>query len=395
MFFIMNKVYVSSDNIITSLGFSTEENISKISNYEIGIKLVEDKKLSPVNIFASLVDSTILDNNFNKIDSSEKFTRFEKLAILSIHDALKNTPIDFKSRNTLFILSTTKGNIDVLEENSLNKFGKDRLKLSNSANLISNYFGNINKPLVISNACISGVLAIITGSRLIRSGLYENIVITGVDIVSEFVVSGFLSFQSLSNVACKPFDINRNGLSLGEGCGTIILTSNKNNSNQQHEIIVGGGSSSNDANHISGPSRTGEGLLISMNKTIEDVESSEINQIDFISLHGTATSFNDEMESIAINRAGLKDVPVNSFKGYWGHTLGAAGIIESIASIYSIKNNIIFGTAGFDELGVTSEINVSSKHKKIEISNCLKTASGFGGCNAGIIFYKNERKFNN
>jgi 3-oxoacyl-[acyl-carrier-protein] synthase-1 len=94
------------------------------------------------------------------------------------------------------------------------------------------------------------------------------------------------------------------------------------------------------------------------------------------------------MEAIAINRAGLENIPVNSFKGYFGHTLGAAGIIESVLSIYSLKNNILFGTAGFNEIGVSGKINIINKTFEKKLSSCLKIASGFGGCNASIIFHK-------
>ena len=179
---------------------------------------------------------------------------------------------------------------------------------------------------MVSNACTSGVLAIITGARLIRAGLFDNVVINGTDILSEFVLSGFNSFKSLSTGPCRPFDKTRDGLSLGEGSGTIILTANPYLSNNSVHIVAGEGFSTNDANHISGPSRTGEGLFLAINRLMKKTNVS----IDYISAHGTATPFNDEMESIAITRAGLQSVPVNGFKGYWGHTLGAAGIIESI-----------------------------------------------------------------
>jgi len=249
--------------------------------------------------------------------------------------------------------------------------------------LLQRQFNFRNEPLVISDACISGVQAIITGARLISAGLYDNCVINGTDIISEFVLSGFNSFKSLSTGPCRPFDKTRDGLSLGEGSGTIILTSDPDVSGND-KILVSEGFSTNDANHISGPSRTGEGLFIAISRVLQ--KSSP--KIDFISAHGTATPYNDEMESVAINRAGLQDVPVNSFKGYWGHTLGAAGVIESIMSIYSMRNNILFNTLGFSVPGVTNPLNLVSVPVKKEINNCLKIASGFGGCNAAVLFYR-------
>jgi 3-oxoacyl-[acyl-carrier-protein] synthase I len=384
----MENVYVASDNIITPLGFTSEENLTNIKNDRSGISLVNDPEILLNPFFASVIEPEKLNLNFQKLANPDNNnTHFEKLTFLSITDALSRTEIDYKSHKTLFILSTTKGNIDVLEERNKNKFEEKRSYLWHTAKLIQEFFHNPNTPVVVSNACTSGLLAIITGCRMIRENRYKNIVITGADIISGFVASGFQSFQALSNIACKPFDKSRNGLNLGEGCGTIILTSNKDHA--AHPIVcMGVGFTSNDANHISGPSKTGDGIYLAIRKTLEHPLSPPTCKVDFISAHGTATIYNDEMEAVALSRCGLKDVPVNSFKGYWGHTLGAAGIIESIASIYCLKNNLLVKTAGFEELGVTEKINIIDKTEEKEIKTCLKIASGFGGCNASLIFYK-------
>jgi 3-oxoacyl-[acyl-carrier-protein] synthase-1 len=110
--------------------------------------------------------------------------------------------------------------------------------------------------------------------------------------------------------------------------------------------------------------------------------------IDYISAHGTGTDSYDETEAKALARAGLERVPVNSFKGYLGHTLGAAGIIESALAIASMRNNELFGSAGFENLGTSDRINVLTDHTIKKVNHCLKTASGFGGCNVAVIFKK-------
>ena len=148
-----------------------------------------------------------------------------------------------------------------------------------------------------------------------------------------------------------------------------------------------GGAVSNDANHISAPSRTGEELSYAINKTLEEAHL-PATAIDFISAHGTATVYNDEMEAKAITLANLQNAPVNSLKGYYGHTLGAAGLIESIVSIHSLKENVIIPTLGFEEMGVSSPINICTGLLRGDFKNCLKTASGFGGCNAAVVFGK-------
>jgi 3-oxoacyl-[acyl-carrier-protein] synthase-1 len=238
--------------------------------------------------------------------------------------------------------------------------------------------------MVVSNACISGVMAVIIGARLIRSEQYEKVIITGADLVTRFVLSGFNSFLSLCQGPCRPFDKDRQGLSLGEAAGTIVLTNKRDVTVNCKNIIAGQGFSTNDANHISGPSRTGEGLFIAIKKTLEH----QPGPLDYISAHGTATPYNDEMESIALTRAGLNNVPVNSLKGYWGHTLGAAGVIESVSCINALRNNIIFNTLGFSSPGVTQPISVVNKNLEIPVQTCLKMASGFGGSNASVLFYK-------
>jgi 3-oxoacyl-[acyl-carrier-protein] synthase-1 len=380
----VTDVFISSDNIITSLGFSTGENAVNMLADKTGIQLTENERIAPTPFYASLINSAQLFDRFSTFDDPDKFTRFEQLAICSLKDALSGSEIDLTDSKTLFILSTTKGNIDLLEKENELKFSRERIYLWNTAHLLQTYFKFRHEPVVISNACISGVQAIITGARLIRANLFKNVVINGTDIITEFVLSGFNSFQSLSTGPCRPFDKTRNGLSLGEGSGTIILTSKPVMSAGTNYILVGEGFSTNDANHISGPSRTGEGLFIAINR----LSKKSPLDVDYISAHGTATLYNDEMESIAITRAGLQSVPVNSFKGYWGHTLGAAGIIESIMGIWSINNSVILNTKGYNISGVTNPIFIINKPVQKEINTCLKIASGFGGCNAALIFYK-------
>jgi 3-oxoacyl-[acyl-carrier-protein] synthase-1 len=380
----VSEVFIVSDNILTSLGFNTIENANAMLAGNTGIKLTEDGHFASLPFYASLVETQKLNSQFSLIGDPGQFSRFEQMSICSIYDALSGTDIDCTDTTTLFILSTTKGNIDLLESANKNKFGHDRIYLWSTARLIQRFFNFRNDPIIISNACISGVQAIITGTHLIRAGMYDTVVINGTDIISEFVLSGFNSFKSLSTGPCRPFDKTRDGLSLGEGSGTIILTSKASLAKSNEKILVGEGFSTNDANHISGPSRTGEGLFLAIDKLLKKTSA----EFDFISAHGTATLYNDEMEAMALTRAGLQSVPVNSFKGYLGHTLGAAGIIESVLSAYSLWNNVLINTLGYHEMGLTNPLAVIDKVIKKDLKNCMKIASGFGGCNAAISLCK-------
>jgi 3-oxoacyl-[acyl-carrier-protein] synthase I len=197
-------------------------------------------------------------------------------------------------------------------------------------------------------------------------------------------LSGFQSFQAVSDELCKPFDENRKGINLGEGAAAVILTADEKLSKG---IKIAGGAISNDANHISGPSRTGEELCEAINRAMADAGLSA-EDIDMVSAHGTATVFNDEMESKAFTLARVNNAPVNSLKGFYGHTLGAAGIIESVISIHSLKNDLLIPTLGFTKHGVSNPLNICSTLTKTPLHHCLKTASGFGGCNAAVILTK-------
>jgi len=388
----MKEVFLTGDNIISSLGFSTAENFSALKNGVIGIRHSSDGSLSPAQVPLSLVDPVKLEEAFagmlcelGKEVSTGYFTRLEKMLILSVYLATRDLPIDLKSPGLLFILSTTKGNIHLLEEKYRLIHDHKRLFLWELAKVVRTFFGFVQTPLIVSNACISGVVAIMMGARYIRSGACTHAVIAGGDILSEFVISGFQSFQSLSPEPCKPYDIARNGLSLGEAAGTVFLTGLRPETTPVIHVLEG--SVTNDANHISGPSRTGEELGMAMQIAM-DASGLRPGDIDLISAHGTATPFNDEMESKAITVAGLNHVPVNSLKGYWGHTLGAAGVIESAASVRSLAENTLIASAGFTTPGVPEPITVIKESVPFPLHTCLKTASGFGGCNAALIFRK-------
>ncbi len=374
----MTEIFISSDNITSPIGLTTAENFQQLKQNVSGIKLHDDKNMSDQPFQAALFQADINNN------SLKKYTRFENLLISSITDALVKSKINAADNKTILIISSTKGNISLLETEPASATLNERVSLNTSAKLVAGHFGFLHEPVIVSNACISGMLALLTGMRLMQSGQYEHAVVAGADVISKFVLSGFQSFQAVSMLPCKPFDAARDGINLGEGAGTIILTCNKE---QSSGIKVSGGAVSNDANHISGPSRTGEELNLAITGAM-NAAGLTANDIDFISAHGTATIFNDEMEAKAINLAGLQLVPVNSLKGYYGHTLGAAGLIESIISIQSLKENLVIPTRGYENPGVTQAVTICTSLLQSSLQHCLKTASGFGGCNAAIVFSK-------
>ncbi|MHB1922661.1 MAG: beta-ketoacyl-[acyl-carrier-protein] synthase family protein, partial [Chitinophagaceae bacterium] len=181
-----------------------------------------------------------------------------------------------------------------------------------------------------------------------------------------------------------PFDMNRSGITLGEGAATIILTTNQK---YAKGVRIMSAAASNDANHISAPSRTGLELGQAISATLMEAKISPA-EIDFISAHGTGTIYNDEMEAKALTLSQLQKVPINSLKGYFGHTLGAAGLIESVMALQSLRENLILPTLGFQHSGVTMPININNSMMQIPLKFILKIGAGFGGCNAAIAFNK-------
>lgn len=380
----MKDAWVVADNIVSPLGFSTRANLDAILKAHSGISLHHDPDIFPEPFYASVINSTLLDETFSTLSDPAKFTRLEKLAIFSISDVLAQLPKNILQKRIRLIISTTKGNIDALEKtDALHSIQKKAFLWDFSAT-IGRYFDFTEPPIVISNACISGLLAMLIGQRWIGDGRYDHVIVCGADIFSRFVFSGFHAFRALSSGPCKPFDKNRNGLTLGEGAGTVVLSAEKSMSSRVPVIMRGGGSS-NDSNHISGPSCCGDGLLLCIKTALSSAKRASV---DHVSAHGTATLYNDEMEAKALASAGLTSVPVNSLKGYFGHTLGAAGTIESIVSIHSMKRNVLPGTYGFSELGVSVPLELLSMKRETPVNSCLKTASGFGGCNAAALFEK-------
>jgi 3-oxoacyl-[acyl-carrier-protein] synthase-1 len=376
----MAGVYVVSDNILSPVGLTTAGNFEQLKKGVSGISRHHQIAFADDPFYAALFNA---DAEFIE-DSDYLYTKFEQLLIASITDALKNCSVDPVDKKTALIISSTKGNIGLLETEVSTASLQNRISLPASAKLVADYFGFVNQPLVISNACISGIMGMITGTRLIQSGQYENVVVAGADVITKFILSGFQAFQAISPLPCKPFDVNRDGITLGEGAATVILSAIPNT---PEAIKVMGGAVSNDANHISAPSRTGAELGYAITKTLGQAGLS-VNDIGFISAHGTATLYNDEMEAKAIALAGLQTVPVNSLKGYYGHTLGAAGLVESIISMQSLREGVVIPTLGFEKIGVSDPINICTDLLHGNFTNCLKTASGFGGCNAAVVFGK-------
>ncbi len=310
-------VYCIGYHIISPLGEGTQANVAAVRAGKSGLK-IHTSRFDQVSPFCASL-----------FEEPQDFT---ELCIRSAEQAIQTADISAGQADTVFILSTTKG---------------DHLDLSSPAKRIARHFGNPNPAIVVSNACTSGVCAQITAMRLLDAGIYRHAVVVGCDIQSKFIVSGFQSFKALSPEPCLPFSPDRKGLNLGEAAATMVYCSSA-----RQGWCLECGSIHNDATHISAPSRTGEGAYRCLSDVTQGIEPKAIG---LLGVHGTATIYNDDMEKAAIARAGLSEVPLSALKPYFGHTMGAAGILETIIGMEMIKHGIF-----------------------------IKMLSGFGGVNAAI-----------
>lgn len=371
------------DSMITPLGYSVEENFAAVMEGRSELRRYESLWNLPFPCFVSLIPDEKLEAELARELSADVIaslhTKFEKIALLSAVKAVKQSGIDPTSERVVFILSSTKGNVELLADEHSDL---ERVTPAHTAQLVARYFQNLNMPITVSNACISGLCAQIEAFRCLKSGQYDTAVVIGADVLSPFIVAGFQSLKALSDEQCRPFSANRRGLNLGEAAAAVVYQVAEDNVEGWHMLA---GAVRNDANHISGPSRTGEGSYRALMSVLGESQL-KANDLACLNVHGTSTMYNDEMESIAITRAGLADVPVNAMKGYYGHTLGAAGVLETLLSMRAVEEGVVPATRGFDELGVSMPVKISSQHIETEKNAFVKLLSGFGGCNAAAAF---------
>lgn len=316
------------------------------------------------------------------VEAAGDATRFETLVAEQLEAVLSQSGVRLAEADTQLILSTTKGNVELLGRTE-GAVPPPRACLYDTAERIGRRFGCANRPVVISNACISGVTAFVAARDMMRNDRRRHVIIVGCDVLSEFITAGFASFKSVSPNPCRPYDAARDGLTLGEACGAVLLTVDAKLA-EQPAVRLTGGAATNDANHISGPSRTGDGLCYAIEAALQEAALFSA-QIGFVNTHGTATRYNDEMESKAIALAGLDRTPMNGVKGYIGHTLGASGVVETILCAEELRRGRIFGTHGYERPGTSAALSVSAAEQRVKTARCVKTASGFGGCNAAIV----------
>ncbi|WP_339864429.1 beta-ketoacyl synthase N-terminal-like domain-containing protein [uncultured Algoriphagus sp.] len=363
------NVFLGGENVISPLGWGIQETFSNAKNGKTGLKQLEEPFPGISNLFAAKFD----DSSFSTDSPIEEF------AAESCRGSLEELHFEHQlDERWLFVFSTTKGDINHLKSGDSYRSNPHYLMQQLQKELPFESQGK-----VISCACISGLAALIYAADKIAADQVDHALIVGADVLSEFTSQGFESFFALDSELCKPFDKDRKGLNLGEAAASLVLSKDQTIFKTSPLRFLGG-ATSNDANHISGPSRTGEGLYRAIQNAL-NYSSKTPDQIQFVSSHGTGTLFNDEMEAKAFARHGLLNTPLNSMKGYFGHTLGASSLVEVAMTMQSMRENLLLKTMGCTASGTETLLNVLTENLETEVDLVLKTASGFGGCNAAVL----------
>ena len=367
---------IVSTNITSPLGLTTEQNYAAVKRGETGLKIMDGCLGVPrrlcVGIFPEAQRASLL---------LKGFSWFESLVFHSVKDALSRCPVNPASPRTVLILGTSTAGVEELGD--VPEKDRNYLAPDVAAKKVAASLGFVNDPFTVSNACISGATAQMLADRLIASGYYDTAVVCGVDVLSAFVLAGFDSLKALSPTECRPFDIERLGLNIGECAATVVLS--RDPDEDAGSWYIQAGCLNNDAYHVSAPIPSGDGVCRAIKKILSPEDKASLA---CVAAHGTATMFNDQMESKAIESAGLGDIPTTALKPHYGHTFGASGIVEAIITMCSLDEGLLLPVLGFEELGVSGRIKVCSQLEHTDKTAFIKLQSGFGGCNGAMIYTK-------
>jgi 3-oxoacyl-(acyl-carrier-protein) synthase len=299
------------------------------------------------------------------------------LARAAAREALAEARAD--AADVAFVLATTKGDLSDVVGGGAGLGNPHRLARRLAADL-----GTRGPPAAVSCACASGLSALALAGRWIRRREAERVLVVGTDALSEFILRGFSCLLALDDGPCRPFDKDRAGLSLGEAAGAILLTGREEES---LGVEIAGWGESNDANHITGPSRDGTGLYLAAARALRRA-GLDRGDVDYIHLHGTGTTFNDAMEGKALVRLFPdRSPPASGTKAQTGHTLGAAGVIESLIAIEVLERGRAPGNVGLEEPDLDRRVDLLRAEAPLARARvALKVAAGFGGINAAMVF---------
>jgi len=366
---INNKAYITTTSLSCCAGDNELELFSNICDGISGIK----------------TDSTYFNNTpvaIGKIKSDLNF--FDNLVSKCGEILLKSNLDNFN--NTLLVIGSSVGGINITEniyfgEGDYKNIDPNYHNINTIQNILEQKF-TFKDGISFSTACTSSANALGYAYEVITKGIYSNVLVIGVDALSQTTVGGFLSLGVLSSNPCKPFDVNRDGMNVAEAMACLLIQSKVTNNSVE---ICGVGYSS-DAYHMTHPHPEGLGAKKAMENALEMANITK-EQIDYINAHGTGTQANDSAEEKAIESL-FGGIPcVSSTKSITGHTLGASGALEAIICKLVLENNLI-PTNTFLETEENKNIDLVMKNIQQNINYVMSNSFAFGGNNCSLVFGK-------
>ncbi len=401
------KIVITGIGVISALGNSVEKSFASLVQNIINAGRIDlfdsdiDKPVFKAEISDDLGDNGILcsKKSFSYCKRPSKMRTFV-LADIAFNEALTMADIGGGSVDELRV-GVCCGTTVASQLNDIEFYKKFRAGTVKSYDPVTNYLaGNLSEALKcqykfsgpalnVVNACSSGADAIGVAMTWIKNNLCDLVIAGGADELNRVPVAGFNSLGILSGSLCRPFDRNREGLNLGEGAGFLVLEKESVAVARDAGILAECCSYANsaDAYHLTAPRPDGKGLRTAIEKALGNA-GINADDIDFINAHGTATKNNDLVEGLVFKNMFPRKTEIFSIKGYTGHTLGAAGAIDAVLTVLSIKKQWIPGSAGFSikdpEIGF-SPLSVATD---LSAEYALSTSLAFGGNNAALIFSK-------
>jgi 3-oxoacyl-[acyl-carrier-protein] synthase-1 len=326
-------------------------------------------------------------------NSNSNIETITNKALDSIAEAVEKAKSKFGKNRIATLVGTCYNGTDELIEalkpsNNLANYPPDLFaKRFYPAQIVAKRFGLSGIARAYSTACASSATAMIAARNLLRNGECDAVIAGGSDVITSSIFLGFSALEAVSPEPCIPFSANRKGITLGEGAAFFLL------SKEDAPIKITGMGESADAHHITAPREDGLGAVQAMQKALSDANLNA-EEIDYVNLHGTGTSLNDSMESVAVNAVFPHGVPVSSTKGFTGHTLGAAGAVELAFCCMALSPQ---NTDNFLPPHIWDKIPdpnmptldfVEPGRKAKRLKRCLSNSFAFGGCNVSLIVEK-------
>lgn len=370
----MNEVLVAKTSLSTALGDSMDEMWPELCAGRSATKVIDRFSTERLEFHeGACIGGLTTDPDKNMVC----------LLTALVLDRIRPLPKD-----TFVIWTGIKGDAQFIESRAEGKEGHPPYLARHYREWVCGYMGLPDKGLEVNAACASSTVGLALGAGMIAEGRCSSILVCGADIVSRFIFTGFSSLRGLSPTKCRPFDRDRDGLFLGDGAAAVLLVSRDIAELHNYKSLarLTGWGIANDANHITGPAKDGRGLIISIKSAISQA-GIEPEDVEAFCAHGTGTSYNDSMELTALETVfGQRRFPLFSVKGAIGHTLGAAGAIEAAISVHSLNERTVPATAGLINPEERAIGRAICKEQMFSGNSILTTNSGFGGCNAALIF---------